>query len=251
MNQKAIPIINENDVVSVDELQGEVYGDNDRLSAMIANAVDADLLILLGDIEGIFTSDPKFNKDAKLINSIEEINDEIINISGDTSDDIGSGGMKSKIEAASLATKSGTKVVIASGKLNNVILKIIEGQNIGTTINSSGKKLESKKRWLSTGIYESKGILIIDDGATKAILEKGASLLPAGILSIEGVFSRGDIISIKSNSGTTFAWGISNYASNDIKLIKGKGSKNITELINKKYEPEIIHRDNLVISRES
>ncbi|MDP7194453.1 MAG: glutamate 5-kinase, partial [Dehalococcoidia bacterium] len=112
-------------------------------------------------------------------------------------------------------------------------------------------KLESKKRWLSTGIYESKGILIIDDGATKAILEKGASLLPAGILSIEGVFSRGDIISIKSNSGTTFAWGISNYASNDIKLIKGKGSKNITELINKKYEPEIIHRDNLVISRES
>jgi len=251
MNQKAIPIINENDVVSVDELQGEVYGDNDRLSAMIANAVDADLLILLGDIEGIFTSDPKFNKDAKLINSIEEINDEIINISGDTSDDIGSGGMKSKIEAASLATKSGTKVVIASGKLNNVILKIIEGQNIGTTINSSGKKLESKKRWLSTGIYESKGILIIDDGATKAILEKGASLLPAGILSIEGVFSRGDIISIKSNSGTTFAWGISNYASNDIKLIKGKGSKNITELVNKKYEPEIIHRDNLVISRES
>ena len=251
MNQKAIPIINENDVVSVDELQGEVYGDNDRLSAMIANAVDADLLILLGDIEGIFTSDPKFNKDAKLINSIKEINDEIINISGDTSDDIGSGGMKSKIEAASLATKSGTKVVIASGKLNNVILKIIEGQNIGTTINSSGKKLESKKRWLSTGIYESKGILIIDDGATKAILEKGASLLPAGILSIEGVFSRGDIISIKSNSGTTFAWGISNYASNDIKLIKGKGSKNITELINKKYEPEIIHRDNLVISRES
>ena len=251
MNQKAIPIINENDVVSVDELQGEVYGDNDRLSAMIANAVDADLLILLGDIEGIFTSDPKFNKDAKLINSINEIDDEIINISGDTSDDIGSGGMKSKIEAASLATKSGAKVVIASGKLNNVILKIIEGQNIGTTINSSGKKLESKKRWLSTGIYESKGIVIIDDGATKAILEKGASLLPAGILSIEGDFNRGDIISIKSNSGTTFAWGISNYPSNDIKLIKGKGSKNITELINKKYEPEIIHRDNLVISRES
>lgn len=251
MNQKAIPIINENDVVSVDELQGEVYGDNDRLSAMIANAVDADLLILLGDIEGIFTSDPKFNKDAKLINSIEEINDEIIKISGDTSDDIGSGGMKSKIEAASLATKSGAKVVIASGKLNNVILKIIDGQNIGTTINTSGKKLESKKRWLSTGIYESKGIVIIDDGATKAILEKGASLLPAGILSIEGDFYRGDIISIKSNSGTTFAWGISNYASNDIKLIKGKGSKNITELINKKYEPEIIHRDNLVISRES
>ena len=250
MNQKAIPIINENDVVSVDELQGDVYGDNDRLSAMIANAVDADLLILLGEIEGIFTSDPKFNNNAKLINSIDEINEEIINISGETNDDVGSGGMKSKIEAASLATKSGAKVVIASGKLDNVILKIIEGQNIGTTINSSGKKLESKKRWLSTGIYESKGIVIVDEGATKAILEKGASLLPAGILSIEGDFYRGDIISIKSNSGTIFAWGISNYPSNDIKLIKGKGSKNITELINKRYEPEIIHRDNLVISRE-
>ena len=251
MNQKAVPIINENDVVSVDELEGEIYGDNDRLSAMIANAIDADLLILLGDIEGIFTSDPKFNKDAKLINSIEEINNEVINISGDSSDNVGSGGMKSKIEAASLATKSGTKVVIASGKLDNVIIKIIEGQKIGTTISSSGKKLESKKRWLSTGIYESKGILIVDEGATKAILEKGASLLPAGILNIKGDFYRGDIISIKSDSGTTFAWGISNYSSNDIKLIKGKDSKNITELINKKHEPEIIHRDNLVISREN
>ena len=251
MNQKAVPIINENDVVSVDELEGEIYGDNDRLSAMIANAIDADLLILLGDIEGIFTSDPKFNKDAKLINSIEEINNEIINISGDSSDNVGSGGMKSKIEAASLATKSGAKVVIASGKLDNVIIKIIEGQNIGTTINGSGKKLESKKRWLSTGIYESKGMLIVDEGAKKAILEKGASLLPAGILNIEGDFNRGDIISIKSKLVSTFAWGISNYSSNDIKLIKGKDSKNITELINKKYEPEIIHRDNLVISRES
>ena len=251
MNQKAVPIINENDVVSVDELEGEIYGDNDRLSAMIANAIDADLLILLGDIEGIFTSDPKFNKDAKLINSIEEINTEIINISGDSSDNVGSGGMKSKIEAASLATKSGAKVVIASGKLDNVIIKIIEGQNIGTTINGSGKKLESKKRWLSTGIYESKGMLIVDEGAKKAILEKGASLLPAGILNIEGDFNRGDIISIKSKLVSTFAWGISNYSSNDIKLIKGKDSKNITELINKKYEPEIIHRDNLVISRES
>ena len=243
MNQKAVPIINENDVVSVDELEGEIYGDNDRLSAMIANAIDADLLILLGDIEGIFTSDPKFNKDAKLIHSIEEINNEIINISGDSSDNVGSGGMKSKIEAASLATKS--------GKLDNVIIKIIEGQNIGTTINGSGKKLESKKRWLSTGIYESKGMLIVDEGAKKAILEKGASLLPAGILNIEGDFNRGDIISIKSKLVSTFAWGISNYSSNDIKLIKGKDSKNITELINKKYEPEIIHRDNLVISRES
>ena len=251
MNQKAVPIINENDVVSVDELEGEIYGDNDRLSAMIANAIDADLLILLGDIEGIFTSDPKFNKDAKLINSIEEINNEIINISGDSSDNVGSGGMKSKIEAASLATKSGAKVVIASGKLDNVIIKIIEGQNIGTTINGSGKKLESKKRWLSTGIYESKGMLIVDEGSKKAILEKGASLLPAGILNIEGDFNRGDIISIKSKLVSTFAWGISNYSSNDIKLIKGKDSKNITELINKKYEPEIIHRDNLVISRES
>ena len=251
MNQKAVPIINENDVVSVDELEGEIYGDNDRLSAMIANAIDADLLILLGDIEGIFTSDPKFNKDAKLINSIEEINNEIINISGDSSDNVGSGGMKSKIEAASLATKSGAKVVIASGKLDNVIIKIIEGQNIGTTINGSGKKLESKKRWLSTGIYESKGMLIVDEGAKKAILEKGASLLPAGILNIEGDFNRGDIISIKSKLVSTFAWGISNYSSNDIKLIKGKDSKNITELINIKYEPEIIHRDNLVISRES
>ena len=132
-----------------------------------------------------------------------------------------------------------------------VIIKIIEGQNIGTTINGSGKKLESKKRWLSTGIYESKGMLIVDEGAKKAILEKGASLLPAGILNIEGDFNRGDIISIKSKLVSTFAWGISNYSSNDIKLIKGKDSKNITELINKKYEPEIIHRDNLVISRES
>ena len=148
--------------------------------------------------------------------------------------------------------QSRTQIYTCRGGLSpNVIIKIIEGQNIGTTINGSGKKLESKKRWLSTGIYESKGMLIVDEGAKKAILEKGASLLPAGILNIEGDFNRGDIISIKSKLVSTFAWGISNYSSNDIKLIKGKDSKNITELINKKYEPEIIHRDNLVISRES
>jgi len=250
LTQKAIPIINENDVVSVDELEGEIYGDNDRLSGMIANAIDADLLILLGNVEGIFTSDPKFNDNAKLINFIDEINDEIKNISGNSTDQIGSGGMKSKIEAASLAIKSGTKVVIASGKLDNVILKIIEGQNIGTTISSSGKKLESRKRWLSTGIYESKGTVIVDEGAKKALLQKGASLLPAGILNIEGKFSKGDIISIKSDSGITFAWGTSNYPSNDIKLIKGKDSAAITSLMDVNYAPEIIHRDNLVISKE-
>ena len=246
-----IPIINENDVVSTKEIEGRFYGDNDRLSSVVANAFDADLLILFGRMDGLYTENPDINGKGVLIKKVDVIDETIMSYAKDSEDKVGSGGMKSKIEAASLATKSGAKVVIASGKLDNVIIKIIEGQNIGTTFNGSGKKLESKKRWLSTGIYESKGMLIVDEGAKKAILEKGASLLPAGILNIEGDFNRGDIISIKSKLVSTFAWGISNYSSNDIKLIKGKDSKNITELINKKYEPEIIHRDNLVISRES
>ena len=254
LNQKAVPIINENDVVSVDELEGEIYGDNDRLSAMIANAIDADLLILLGSVEGIFTSDPQFDQNAKLINFIHEINDEIKQISGNSVDQIGSGGMKSKIEAASLAIKSGTKVVIASGKIDNVITKIIAGENIGTTIYSSSKKLESKKRWLSTGISESKGSLIIDGGARNAILQKGASLLPAGILEVQGKFSEGDLISVKSKPGITIAWGITNYDDYDISLFKGKTwniiSRSHSKLLKKNPKREIVHRDNLVISRE-
>ena len=242
-----IPIINENDVVSTREIEGRFYGDNDRLSSVVANAIDADLLILFGKMNGLYTENPEIHNEAKLIERVESIDDTIISYAKESEDKVGSGGMKSKLEAAKICMGSGIKCVISSPEKENVISQIIKGKNIGTLFIPNASKLEGKKRWLFTGISENKGKITIDQGAKTALIDRGASLLPVGILSIEGKFKRGDILLIKDSNNNEIAYGITNYNFEDSLKLKGKDSNKIDEIIEINYGTEMIHRDNLVL----
>ena len=238
-----LPIINENDVVATEELNR--YGDNDRLSAMVANAVDADILILLGTIDGLYTEDPNINNDAKKIEIVKKIDPKIISYAKGPVDKVGTGGMISKIQAANIATKSGISMYIASGLQNQVIQRIINDETVGTKFLPEESNLESRKRWLVTGYTSSKGEIILDKGAVKAV-NKNASVLPAGVTSVKGNFDRGDIIAIKDEKSTTIGLGISNYSSDEISKIKGIKSSEINELVENNYGDEIVHRNNFI-----
>ena len=238
-----LPIINENDVVATEELNR--YGDNDRLSAMVANAVDADILILLGTIDGLYTEDPNINNDAKKIEIVEKIDSNILSYAKGPVDKVGTGGMISKIQAANIATKSGISMYIASGLQNQVIQRIINDETVGTKFLPEESNLESRKRWLVTGYTSSKGEIILDKGAVKAV-NKNASVLPAGVTSVKGNFDRGDIIAIKDEKSTTIGLGISNYSSDEISKIKGIKSSEINELVENNYGDEIVHRNNFI-----
>ena len=241
-----IPIINENDVVSTDELEDKAYGDNDRLSAMVANAVDADILILLGTVDALYTCDPNINKSAKQIKFVDNISEEIFDYAKGPSDKIGSGGMISKIQAANIAVNSGIDMFIASGYEKNAITRIVSGEDVGTKFIAKESLNESKKRWLITGYSSSKGEIILDEGAIKAI--KTSSVLPPGVLAVTGNFSRGDIVAIKNEEKKIIGWGIANYSSDEISKIKGMKTKDIVEIVDKNFGSEIIHRNNLVIT---
>ena len=247
LSLNVVPIINENDVVSTEELIDRAYGDNDRLSAMVSNAIDADLLILLGTIDGLYTSDPNIDKKAKKIGIVENITDEIINYAQGSIDGIGSGGMASKIQAANISINSGTEMYIASGLENDVIKRIISGEIIGTKFLSKQSLNESRKRWLMTGYSSSKGDISLDDGAIRAIKNR-SSILPPGIINTTGDFDRGDIIGIRNSNDKIIGWGISNYSSKEISKIKGINSSKIIEVVEKNYGSEVIHRNNLVLT---
>ncbi len=229
-----IPIINENDVVSTMEIEGKFYGDNDRLAAIVANAIDA------------YTSDPNLDNSAEKINFVEKISDDHINYASGPSDNTGSGGMVSKIQAANISVNSGTDMFIASGLEKNVIKRIVSGESIGTKFLAKESLNESRKRWLMTGYSSSKGEIILDDGAINAI--KTSSILPAGIIDLNGNFSRGDIVGIKNSQKKIIGWGITNYSSDEIGKIKGMNTKDIVKIVNKNFGSAIIHRNNLVIT---
>ena len=244
----AVPVLNENDVVAVEELAGEVYGDNDRLSAMVANTVDADLLILLGDMDGLHTADPHLDPNAELISAVETITPEIERVALGPHDGRGSGGMASKLEAANIAMDSGIPMIIASGRLNNVLVRICEGEHIGTRFAPSVTRRESRKRWILTGRTEHRGRVTVDDGASNALRKRGNSLLPAGITAVEGSFTRGDIIEVIDQGGSTIGWGLASYPASEVELIKGKNSRSLPELLGHYYGAEVIHRNNFVIA---
>jgi glutamate 5-kinase len=243
----AVPVLNENDVVAVEELAGEVYGDNDHLSAMVANTVDADLLILLGDMAGLYTTDPHTDPAAELIPVVVEITDEIEASARGPHDRRGSGGMASKLDAARLSMDSGIPMVIASGHVAGVIESICNGESIGTRFEPGVSRPESRKRWILTGRSEHRGSVTVDAGASNAIKNRGNSLLPVGIVSVAGPFERGDIIEVTEIDGTTIGWGLAAYPSGDVELIKGKNSKALPELLGHYYGAEVIHRNNLAL----
>jgi glutamate 5-kinase len=241
-----ICIINENDMVAVDEIHDAKFGDNDNLSAMVANMVDADLLVILTEVDGLFTADPHFNADARLIPEIECIDSGIERLAGGTAGKLGTGGMMTKIEAAKLATASGVATVIANGRKDDVLNKIISGERLGTLFKPVKCRLDSRERWMLSGL-STKGKLMVDAGAAEALKKEKRSLLAAGIKQIEGTFQRGDIIDIYNVSGIHLGSGITNYGSHDIDVIKGMHSQKIATLIGCNYGAEVIHRNNLVI----
>ena len=244
---KIIPIINENDVVSTEELEGEKFGDNDTLSSFVSNIIDANLLIILSSIEGLFTTDPNlYPQSAKLISEIKNVGiQDIDSLGGPTTSNLGTGGMNAKLKAIELASVSGTDVIIASGKNPDNILKIINGEKIGTFFPAKLKIIERKKRWLLNNMSRSKS-LTVDEGAKNAILQNNTSLLPPGIISVSGSFKAGEVLCILDKEKQLIACGITSYSNKEINKIKGKQSKDIINNLGYIHTEEIIHKNNLV-----
>jgi len=243
---KVICVVNENDVVAVDELHEAVFGDNDNLSAMVANLIDADLLMILTDTAGFYTADPRRHPEAQLIPQVEKVDLKIERLAAATTSRLGTGGMITKVAAAKLATSFGVTVVIADGREPDVILRLARGEPIGTRFLPASSKRESRKRWMLSGL-STKGKLVVDSGAAKALKKQNRSLLAAGIKDLAGEFQRGAIVNIYDLEGSRLGCGITNYSSADLKVIKGAHSGKIVTLLGYDYGSEVVHRNNLVV----
>ena len=240
----AIPVVNENDTISVDEI---AFGDNDALSAFVTNLLNAELLIILSSVDGLYDRCPTAKSKATVIPIVENVSDDIKNLAFNTKTLMGVGGMQTKLDAASVVTKAGEAVIIANGRTDNVLKRVMQGENIGTFFLPNEEKLTSRKKWIGYTM-KSKGTIYVDTGAVCALSEKGKSLLASGIVSVEGDFNKGDIISISSKEDKViFAKGLTNYSSEEIEKIKGRSTSEITKVLGYKLYNEVIHRDNMVI----
>ena len=251
----AVPIVNENDVVAVEEIEGALIGDNDNLSALVANLVDADLLAILTDTGGLHTADPRRDPDATLVERVERITPEIERLADDSGTPHGVGGMITKLQAAKLATAGGANVVIANGHERDALERLaggdalerlVKGETIGTLFPAASDRVESRKRWMLAGL-SARGKIVVDAGAAKALTAQGKSLLPAGVRDVTGPFERGDAVSICEEQGRRIAIGITNYGHEDASAIRGVRSDRIEELLGHEYGAELVHRNNLVV----
>ncbi|MBE7713810.1 MAG: glutamate 5-kinase [Cyanobacteria bacterium SIG26] len=249
----AIPVINQNDTVTTldilprcpeDDMQ-VCFVDNDKLSALVASELDADLLIILSDIDGLYNDNPKNNPNAVLLKSVEEVNDDVMSMACGASEG-GRGGMETKLKAARLVTRFGGKVLIANGKQPYVIKRIFEGEDLGTMFSPQKGNLPDKKRWIgyATNII---GKIIVNDGAKQALIEQEKSLLPIGVVGVKNSFKKGDVISILDENNNEFARGIVNYDSESCKKLIGRHSDNIIDILGFKNYDAIITRDNITI----
>ena len=244
MRQGVIPIVNENDVVALDELK---IGDNDNMSALVAGIVDSDLVIILSDVDGLYTANPQTHPDAKLVDTVQEITPEIEASAGGVGSTRGTGGMATKIQAAKAATSSGIQLVIASGTERNAIPRILQGEAIGTLFVSRENRLQFRKRWLAFGAQIA-GSIVVDEGCAKAIHKAGGcSILPAGIYAVEGDFTAGSTVRVIDKDAHELARGLVHYSSDELRVIKGCKSGDIEKLLGHKNYDEVIHRDDLVI----
>jgi glutamate 5-kinase len=235
-----IPIINENDPICVHEIEA-TFGDNDKLSAMVASKVEAELLILLSDIDGLYDKNPRKNQNARLISVIEKITPEIESYGGSPTSMKGVGGMRTKIEAAKITSMAGCHMVIANSAIDDVVLKIMNGEDIGTLFLAKDGKYKNRTRWII--LSKASGKLVVDKGAEKAI-KKSMGLLPSGIVEVAGMFDRGDIVEIESG-GRVFAKGITDYASEELIGIKGKHSDMIEGILGYKNYDEVVRKSNI------
>ena len=241
-----VPIVNENDTTSLNEIK---VGDNDTLAALTACLVEADLLILLSDIDGLYTANPRTDANARRLELVQEITPEIEAMAGCEGSSLGTGGMMTKIAAAKIANTCGIPMVLAEGSLPQIVLRIMQGENCGTVFAPKHKAMAGKKSWLAYGAV-SRGKIIVDDGAFLALVKKGSSLLPSGIKEVEGCFAKGDIVSVygENNPHQEIAKGFVNYNSAEIKKIKGCQCSEIAEILgDSKFADEVIHRDHMSV----
>ena len=246
LSWKILPIINENDTVVVEEIR---FGDNDNLSAMITLLMNADMLINLTDINGLYTGDPRNSDNVELISEVTAIDTNIERIAGNIPGALGTGGMLAKIKAAAKVVNAGIPMIIANGREADILLKLVSGENQGTFFVPAPEKLSSRKCWIGYNV-KLKGTLTIDGGASKAILEHGKSLLPGGIIDVEGEFYVGDAVELIDHKGVRIANGLVNYSAADIRKIMGCKTDRIAECLGQKLYDEVVHRDNLTILNE-
>jgi glutamate 5-kinase len=241
-----LPIINENDTVSVEEIR---FGDNDNLSVLVAMLVGADLLVILTDLEGLYTVDPRRDPNASLIHEVPRRSPELLFWAADSGTGLGTGGMGTKVEAARRAAASGIPTVIASGLAEGNLARILRGERVGTLFQASPSRMRGRKRWLAFA-SQPRGRITVDPGAKEAVVRGGKSLLPSGVVSATGAFEGGEVVSLCDPDGAEFARGVANYDAEQVERIRGLKSSRIAEVLGAKPFDEIVHRDNLVILEE-
>lgn len=246
LDKGVVPIINENDTVAVDEIK---LGDNDNLSAMVANLIDADLLVILSDIDGLFSDDPTRNPDAVLIPVVEKITPQIERLAKSSKSELSTGGMATKIQAAKRCVSSGIAMIIANGKDPDVLAGIFQGTSTGTLFLPAGKGLTLRKKWIGF-VSHAKGYIVVDDGARAALIHRNKSLLPSGITETHGVFAANDTIAVRDAAGCEIARGVTAYSSEELGRIKGKKTTAIEKILGRRSAGEVIHKDNLVVIGE-
>jgi len=238
-----IPIINENDTVSTEEIK---FGDNDRLSSLVANLIEADRLIMMSNVDGLYRCDRKEKTKKEIIRTVEKITDEIEALVEDECSQFGIGGMSTKLQAAKMAVNAGIECILINGKKKHALLDVFKGEKLGTLFIAKQPKIRARKRWIA---YSSKaaGTVKVDSGAKEVLVKKDRSLLASGVIGCSGRFNVGDTVSIVGEDSKEFARGITNYSSSELNKIKGRKTKDIEKILGYKYYDELIHRDNLVI----
>jgi glutamate 5-kinase len=240
-----VPIVNENDTVVTDEIR---FGDNDSLAALVANLIDADMLVILTDKDGLYEANPDTHPDAQLISDAMASDTSLDALAGGSNGTLGRGGMVTKLQAARLAARSGCNTVIAGGRNQHILHQIVAGETVGTLLSAGQKPLAARKQWLA-GQLQVKGKLILDAGAVKVLTSQGRSLLAVGVSGVEGKFTRGELVSCVDSDGIEVARGLVNYNSDEANRIKGQSTEAISAILGYREDDELIHRDNLVISR--
>ena len=240
-----LPVINENDTVVTDEIK---VGDNDTLGALVANLIEADLLVILTDQKGLYTADPRANPQAEFVHEARAGDPALERMAGGAGSSIGKGGMLTKILAARRAARSGASTVIAWGREPDVLLRLSRGERIGTLLVAPTQKMQARKQWIADHL-QLRGALVIDEGAVAKLRDAGKSLLPIGMTHVEGSVARGDVVAIRDTAGAEVARGLANYSSAEARLLCRRPSSDINALLGYMAEPEMVHRDNMVLIR--
>lgn len=244
MNLGIVPIVNENDTVVTDEIR---FGDNDSLAALVANLIDADMLVILTDKDGLYSANPDTDPSATLISQAMATDTSLDALAGGSSGTLGRGGMVTKLQAARLAARSGCNTVIVGGRNANILHAVAAGEEVGTLLSADQKPLAARKQWLA-GHLQVKGQLVLDAGAIKVLTEQGRSLLAVGVTRVVGTFTRGELVTCVDTDGVEIARGLVNYNSDEAERIKGQSTESIADILGYREDDELIHRDNLVVS---